>query len=441
VTVSNHAEVVTLHKVGVVSQVYPFVKTGSFECSDPLMNAIWELGWRTLRVCAEDSYTDTPFRERGHYAGDLFPEYAITCATSGDYRLMKHTFRMLTNAYNGSYTHRNGRGNGLGDFAVINMMIATWYIRQYHDMDFAREIYPKYSYFLDHAWDNLRNEDGLFRPGYAFIEWVPLDNAASLTAFQALMAGGYNDLAFLSGMLNKPDDKARYEEYARTVSAAMDKKLWNEANGKYYDGYNDNGFLTTTYPNSSAFPMVWGINNADKAQTALSYLSAALPDIGPPVNRQQVSTPYGGFYTLAALYKYHAAALAEEFIRKYWGKMIYEGDDTAWEDFNRDDHSTMSHAWSGSPTYYLSTQVLGVDLGFPSYASSDTVFIAPQAETITWAKGCVPHPKGLVTVDWKSEAGTLYLHYTAPEGVPVVVAPKGKLAQLKLKINEPKNIK
>ncbi len=78
VNVHRNEGPVVLNKVEVINHIYPFEQTGSFECSDPVFNDIWKMGWRTLEVCAEDSYTDTPFRERGLYAGDMLPQLAVT---------------------------------------------------------------------------------------------------------------------------------------------------------------------------------------------------------------------------------------------------------------------------------------------------------------------------------------------------------------------------
>ncbi|MCK4746514.1 MAG: hypothetical protein KAT15_05740, partial [Bacteroidales bacterium] len=38
----------SLKKLGLVEQVYPHEKRGSFSCSNPMLDRIWELGWRTL---------------------------------------------------------------------------------------------------------------------------------------------------------------------------------------------------------------------------------------------------------------------------------------------------------------------------------------------------------------------------------------------------------
>ena len=39
---------------------YPFEERGRFESSDPVLSKIWEVGWRTARLCAHETYMDTP---------------------------------------------------------------------------------------------------------------------------------------------------------------------------------------------------------------------------------------------------------------------------------------------------------------------------------------------------------------------------------------------
>lgn len=431
--VSGHNKPVSVHKIGMVSQIYPHDKLGAFQCSDYLLNRIWEMGWRTIRICSEDSYIDTPFRERGHYAGDLYPEYAITAVTSGDTRLLKHTIRVIADMYEKVYKHEETAA--LSDYPLFNFMIATWYIRQYEDVGFAREIYPIYASFMDKWWEKRRS-DGLFYPGKVFFEWTQIDKNALLSSYQVMMAACYEDLSYLSGLIGREEEIDRYNIYSDSIKQVINDTFWNEEKGIYYDGKNEEGYLRSAYPNSSAFALIWSVSDEERTEKCLEYMEKVLLDIGEPVNRHQLSSPYGGFYALAALYKYGRAGLAEQYIRKYWGRMIYEGDDTAWEDFNRDNHSTMSHAWSASPTYYLSTQVLGVDMGFPLYSQiKDTIRIAPQSETLSWAKGCVPHPAGLVYVKWEVKGNILFLDYYTSSQAKVIIEPRGRLGTYELKIS------
>lgn len=429
VTVRNHNAPVKIRRAGIVRQQYPFEKRGSFACSDPLLDDIWEMGWRSLLPCSEDSYTDTPFRERGHYAGDLFPQFALTLATAGDPLLAKHTIRMITDMY--EKTYRNEEEVRHADYPVINILVAAWLIRMYRDWDFARELYPIFNRFLEGCYER-KGTDGLFHTNRVFFEWIEIDKEATLTSYQTNIYAAFHEMAFLAEKLGNNADALKYRKWAVETAEMIRSRFWDNDSGNFFDGIKDGKYLETRFPGSSAYPSLWGITTPNQDKQLMEYFADALINIGPPINRKQLTTPYGGFYALASLYRNENAALSEQFIRKHWGRMVLEANDLTWEDFNRSDHSTMSHAWSASPTYYLSSEVLGVNLGFPLQLSPDTIYIMPQSETLQWARGTVPHPAGEVYVDWRISGENLYLEYSVPEGVPVVVRPRGRLSRYNL---------
>ena len=116
---------------------------------------------------------------------------------------------------------------------------------------------------------------------------------------------------------------------------------------------------------------------------------------------------------------------------------LHSSTPTVWENFDiQGGQGTSSHAWSGHPTYFLSTEVLGVNLGFYRPFDADTIEIRPQSETLSWAEGTVTHPLGPIYVEWQIKGDTLFLDYTAPEGSKVEVKPLGRLGRLKLIVND-----
>ncbi len=146
VNIRQNKEPVRIKRLGAVEQIYPFEKLGRFECSDPMLNAIWEMGWRTLRVCAEDSYIDTPFRERAMYAGDMLPEYAITLAGSSDSRLVKRTLKVFHDKYHNAM-YGNARASE-SEYPLINILIAKWYFDYTGDIELIRYLYDGYKALL-----------------------------------------------------------------------------------------------------------------------------------------------------------------------------------------------------------------------------------------------------------------------------------------------------
>ena len=68
---------------------YPFTERGSFSCDDPGLAKIWEVGWRTARLCAMETYFDCPYYEQLQYVGDTRIQALISLYVSGDDRLMR----------------------------------------------------------------------------------------------------------------------------------------------------------------------------------------------------------------------------------------------------------------------------------------------------------------------------------------------------------------
>ncbi len=444
---SPGGEPVTINKAGVVSQIYPFEKVGSFKCSDPMMNAIWELGWRTLLVCSEDTYTDTPFRERGTYAGDALPQYAITLATSGDSRLIKQSLEYFSNAYGQllfpekekkHFVRGNpGSNSHLGDFPFHTLEFFRWYVEYTKDIDFALKLYPGYKTMCESALKH-KTAQGLIDHGRPFIEWTQIDRSATLTSMQALIARSFDNLSTLAKIMGKSRDEKKYREIADSIADKTRELCWDDEKNAFRDGFKNGKPIDSYYPTSSAWPVNYDVSSKDQMEKLEDHFRKTLSDIGDK-SRHRLATPYGGFYVLGALYKMGYEDIAEDFIRRYWSPMILKGDDTAWENFDDGTdgggQGTLSHAWSGGPTYYLSTRVLGVYLGYPDPVDYDKITIAPQAESIDWAEGTVPHPLGPVKVSWKVNGNKLLLNYELPERVECEVKPRGRLAEKELWVN------
>lgn len=439
--VRNHTGPVTIRKIAATEQIYPFEKKGSFTCSDPYFNDLWEMGWRTLQVCAEDTYTDTPFRERGLYAGDMLPEWAITLVASADHRLIEHSFSFL----NGMYADRQEPGvtsvnwtmGRMYDFPFAALHAWYWSYKTGGDKAFAQEQWRRYKHLVDWSFARQDTATGLLWAEGVFIEWTKLEKKDTYnTAYNASVAGACRALAEVATELGYGQHVADLQQKADRLAASINQHLWDEAKGAYWDGINSKGEkMATYYPVSSAYCSLFGIAGEQQKKRILKHYAQILPDIGTE-HRAMLSSTYGSFYVLADLFQQEDAGQAEAFYRKYWLPQV-EWADTNFEDFRALDRgmgSTLSHAWSGHATYFLSSEILGVQMGFPQPLPANKIVIAPQSETINWAKGTVPHPLGLVSVEWEVKGDLLFLHYDAPPGVKVEVKPRGRLAKLQLRL-------
>ena len=121
-------------------------------------------------------------------------------------------------------------------------------------------------------------------------------------------------------------------------------------------------------------------------------------------------------------------AEAIEIIRDKWGAMLDAGATTFWENW---EGGTISHchAWSASPVYHLSQQVLGV---MPVDVGWKQVRITPLAGKLDFARGTVPSPLGAIRVEWeKAGEDQLAVRVDLPPGMSgEFVGPLGEVRML-----------
>lgn len=425
----------TLENVGMVRQVYPFETLGSFSSSDPLMDRIWEASWRTLQICAEDSYTDTPFRERGLYAGDMIPQMAMTQAVSGDMRLVKHSLNLFQDMYRPQMWE--GEPVRHEDYILSSLVALDEYAKLTGDWKLAKEYYKNYKSLISQY--QYRYVNGLVKIDNAFIEWTTLNKRdAAMTAYQALYFYSLQRLADWADRFGWKEDRQAFLEEASKIKKSIQLNLWDSDLLNYFDGLKDGEVLKEKHITSTIWPVLMGVTGPEFHQHIIAWLKNEMLDIGQETRKEKIS-PYSAFYLFSLLYQHEESGAVENFIRKHWGPMALHNDrPTVWENFDviQSDIGTSSHAWSGHPLFFMATETLGVNLGFFKDFDPNTIEIQPQSETLTWAKGTVVHPLGPVKVYWRIEGDNLLLDYTVPEGAKVVVQPKGKLSKFNLIINQ-----
>ncbi|MEO8735570.1 MAG: family 78 glycoside hydrolase catalytic domain, partial [Edaphobacter sp.] len=74
---------------------FPFVERAHFASDDPELSTIWNIGWRTARLDAHDTYMDTSYWERLQYVGDTRLQALISYAVAGDDRLARQAITAI----------------------------------------------------------------------------------------------------------------------------------------------------------------------------------------------------------------------------------------------------------------------------------------------------------------------------------------------------------
>ena len=74
---------------------YPFKLNATFDAKDKTLDKIFEIGWRTARSCAWETYMDCPYYEQLQYIGDTSIQALVSLYNSGDDRLVRNAITQM----------------------------------------------------------------------------------------------------------------------------------------------------------------------------------------------------------------------------------------------------------------------------------------------------------------------------------------------------------
>jgi hypothetical protein len=437
ITVRDTPGDVCVNEISFLSAHYPVKRAGSFECSDPLLNRIWEMGAVTQPINMEDVYVDCVDRERGLYALDTLIQYFVNLSCFGDHALMKRSLELY-----GQSSHESGAFRCLypntghyiiPDFClyVVNGFYA--YYRQTKDIELIKEYWTaiKDNLQVFHKLSDER-EDKLLRADNPEENWA--NRKSNLTGFfgdgERTNNSGINGIfscLYLKTLreslemaeaigLNESADAADLKQRISILEKSVAITFWNEEKGLFADNTEHADFS----PLASLFAVLAGVATPRQKEK----LRENIPPLCKPFFKNGYDHTKGmlfqtnlGFIFINGLYKLGLDNVAERCIKDGWGYFITKGLKTTPEHFSINE--SRCHAWAAYPTYMLSHYVLGIRFD----AFSENITINPQPGNLTWAKGTFPHPKGLIEVEWHKESGQIIFdRLSAPEGVTILTS-------------------
>ena len=81
--IETREEPLTVNRFNSEFTAYPLKENAAFESDQPLLKQIWNTGWRTARLCANETYFDCPYYEQLQYVGDTRIQALISLYVSG----------------------------------------------------------------------------------------------------------------------------------------------------------------------------------------------------------------------------------------------------------------------------------------------------------------------------------------------------------------------
>jgi len=402
--------------------IYPFDIKGSFETDDSVLNEIHRISVDTQRVCALDSYVDTPWREQAQWWGDARVQAQNTFHISGDTRLLVRGIRSIARQEvpNGlTYGHAPTIAHGciLPDFSLIWALTIWDYYYQTGDLSLFTEQWPRLQRLLAYFTGGSRAAGRLLRYDeryWLFLDWCDIHKAGTPTLLNLWYL---HTLDKLAAMALAADMKGEAVELAWRQDAQRElilHKLWDAKAGLFRDGLTPDGKPVPVHSiHTQTLAILCGLQPRHHKAMAEKVLLPYLRDEkvpGAQPSSYWVTYVYGVMRQLG-----HGREVVEH-IRRHWAPMIPYGG--TWEIFDEKaiGNGSTSHAWAAHPIYHLVGTLGGV-------AQADVAWrritFAPVLDVprVDRCHVTVPTPHGLIRAAWKRVADAVGVTLSLPAGV------------------------
>lgn len=435
VNVTTHEQPLVIQDLYGTFTGYPFTQNARLQTTDPEMQQMLDIGWRTARACAVETYFDCPYYEQLQYIGDGRIQALISYYNSGDDRLARNALNQMDHS-------RLAEGVTLSRHpSATPQIISTfslWYVAMLHDY----WMYRNDAAFVKNKLDGVRlvlaffgkyqQADGSLKnlPYWRFVDWIgktsadkqgwdfgqpPVDAAGNSAILDMQLLWTYQQAAEMEAKIGLPVYAQIYRAKAAQLKATIQNKYWDAAKNLYANTRDKNSY--SQHANSLAI---------------LSGMVAG-PKLDPFAKKLERDTAltqctiYFKYYLHQALIK---GGLGDDYVRwlDVWRNNIKMGL-TTWAEISDLEHVRSDcHAWGASPNIEFYRTVLGIDSDAPGFSK---IRIAPHLGKLPSASGEIPHPNGKVAVNYSQKNGRWLMQANLPAGTTGTLIWQGKAYPLK----------
>ncbi len=391
---------------------YPFERRARFSGSAEIERLL-DVGWRTARLCAHETYMDCPYYEQLQYVGDTRVQCLISLFNSGDARLMRNAIELINDSRdpNGCTMSRypTRLPQFIPGFSLWWIAMAHDYWRYVDDPAFVRRMLPGVRAVLS-FFAAYQKENGSLGPlpWWRYFDWVPewprgespQEADGSSAPYDLLLALAYGWAAELEAALGEPAQAAAYRDRERQLRETAQRIYWDESRRLYADTPRKQKFSVHT----NTMAVLAGLVQKDAARELMRRAREA-KDLAQPGLFFQ-------FYVHRALIQAGEGDGYLDWLGD-WRRMLELGLTTFAETVDRPGEPSRSdcHAWSASPNIEVFRTVLGVDSAAPGFRR---VIVRPRLGQLKVLSGTVPHPRGMIEMSIQPEGAVWNISISLP---------------------------
>lgn len=341
----------------------------AFESGDELLQWTFDVGVESMNASIEDTFCDSPWRERGCYLGDSYVQSMAHLSLSTDHRVVRRALRLFA---------QGQRADGQlpcvvpawlrkphGDFTLIYALWLRDYWRRTGDRVLVRECLPAVDRLLASPTWIASTDSPLWdatEGNRLFIDWGvrrearTYDENGVLNALRIPAARAAAELHDALGGHDRADGLRRGVE---PIADAFRDRLWLEAEGRFAGGTRGRDPVLEPVLHVNILALAFGLADARQEPRLADYV---LDRLGRNAGHACRGVPHDDFaelyylkFALDALTRLDLHAAAVELIRSHMQPMREAGAWTYWECLHRGIHGrgSLCHAWAAGPLDYL----------------------------------------------------------------------------------------
>lgn len=426
----------TLTSAEIDERTYPVSHKGSFRCSDPVLNELYETSLETTRLCMLDTYVDCPSRERVLWM-DCYLEGLCSAYGMGITELWRRVLYLfaqdrckggeLPGAIK-AYTPSDNEPV-LVTYMLYYICSVSDYVLMSGDLDTGKRLFAiiedQFALLENYGGGILKTEKW---PSWGiFLDWSAMDVEGVSAGLSFLYLKALRKAEKLAAMLGM--DTAEMKVRSAKAQADMSHMFRSDEEGLFVDTIKD-GIKSPVISQLTNAMAIWaGAVEGDEARELIKRITdkkrllevtpgdyRLKPDFKPqtggivPIGTPGLATILG-----AAMFSLGMDDEALDYFREHWPPITVNG--TFAEHFGFDSNTSMCQGWSAAPVMLLPKYVLGVTPCVPGW---EKVKIEPHFGDLAWAEGTVPTPHGDIRVSWKRDGEKTDLKVDLPPGVELI---------------------
>ena len=423
-------EPLTVEETSGIFTGYPFTRDASLDTDRQDLKDILDIGWRTARLCAWETYMDCPYYEQLQYLGDTRIQALVTLYNSADDRLVKNFLHLADISRNADGITKSRYPTTIPQhippYALSYIYALHDYMMYGKDTQFVMDLLPGAEQIMTY-YSRYQLADGRVKnlPAWNFSDWVNdrpeswhsgvmlrgADGCTSVMDLQYLYA--LQLMAHMEEVKGNTWLAREYKAQAERLADGVKKAYWNAEKGLFANRAEQDYYSQ----HSNALAILCGIVEDPKALAQKLQADETLAQC----------TIYYKFYLYEAYVK---AGLGNDYLNwlDVWRENMAMGLTTWGEDANVFGTRSDCHAWGSSPNIEFFRTVLGIDTDAVAFRK---VRIEPRLGDLKEMGGTMPHPEGSITVHYQVKGKKIKAEVELPAGVDGLFLWNGKQQYLR----------